>query len=131
MKFEVEKTGTTPHVLLDTETSVFRIEGRSLAENAVAFYGEIIDWMLANLSHSGVKGELVLRMYYCNTSSHKGVVMVLRTLDKLNETGCSFSVKWLYEEDDEDWLEDGETFQELINSPFVMESFPHSEEETF
>lgn len=131
MKFEVTKTGTTPHVLLDTETGVFRIEGRSLAENAMAFYGNVIDWMLANLSDSGAKGELVLRMYYCNTSSHKGVAMVLKTLSELNEKGCSFSVKWLYEEGDEDWLEDGETFQELTKVPFVLESFESSPEESY
>jgi hypothetical protein len=45
MIYEQQETGTTPHIRFDTEENTFLIEGRSLAENAMEFYGALIDWL--------------------------------------------------------------------------------------
>ncbi len=128
MKFERSETGTTPTILMDTDTNTFFIEGRSLAEDAATFYGEVVDWMDENLTGKGIRADLVVKLDYCNTSSFLGMSHVFRKLLELNSGGCSFRVKWRYQSDDEDWLEDGENFQEVTDVPFVFEAFESPEQ---
>lgn len=122
MLFERQQTGTTPSIKFDIETNSFLIEGRSLAEDAATFYGELLDWITENLTGSGTKAEIVIKLDYCNTSSFLGMGLVLRKIKELNEDGCAFTVRWQYDHDDEDWLEDGENFQEAVGIPFVFEA---------
>lgn len=123
MQFERSETGTTPRVIIDSDANVFEIEGRSLAENAAEFYGEIVDHLDEYLKDSGSEMELRIKLDYCNTSSYLGLSHVLKKLRELNEGNCAFTVKWLYESGDEDWLEDGRNFQEAVEIPFVFEAF--------
>ncbi len=44
-KLIIGHTEDTPNVRFEPETGVFCIEGRSLPENAVAFYNPILDWL--------------------------------------------------------------------------------------
>lgn len=128
MKFEKVETGTTPIVSMDTETNAFLIEGRSLAEDAATFYGEVVSWMNDNLAGKIIKADVVVKLDYCNTSSFLGMSHVFKKLAELNESGSSYRVKWRYEANDEDWLEDGENFQEATGVPFVFEAFKASDQ---
>jgi len=128
MKFEKVETGTTPTILMDTETNTFLIEGRSLAEDAAAFYGEAVGWMNDNLAGEKIKADVVVKLDYCNTSSFLGMSHVFKKLAELNDCGSSYRVKWRYEANDEDWLEDGENFQEATGVPFVFDAFEAAEE---
>jgi hypothetical protein len=52
-----------------------------------------------------------------------GLAQLLRKLKDLNVAGSFYKVKWVYEEGDEDWLEDGQNFQEVVDLQFEYESF--------
>lgn len=123
MLYERQETGTTPSIRFDIEQNTYSIEGRSLAENAMEFYGKAIDWIDLHLQNRKTKACLAVKLDYCNTSSYLGLAQVLHKLEELNKNGSSFSVNWLYEEGDEDWLEDGQNFQEAVDLPFMYESF--------
>ncbi|MCB0755869.1 MAG: DUF1987 domain-containing protein [Flavobacteriales bacterium] len=123
MIYEQQETGTTPHIRFDFEENDYMIQGRSLAENAMEFYGAAIDWLDENLQNRKTTAVLVVKLDYCNTSSYLGLAQVLHKLKELNSGGSSFKVKWVYEEGDEDWLEDGQNFQEAVDLPFEYESF--------
>jgi hypothetical protein len=123
MLYEQQATGTTPLVRFDIDKNSFLIEGRSLAENAMEFYGAAIDWLDENLQNRKTNATVVVKLDYCNTSSFLGMSQLLQKLKQLNSNGSSFTVKWIYEKGDEDWLEDGRNFQEAVDLPFEFESF--------
>lgn len=130
MIYESEATGTTPNVIFDIESHVFRIVGRSLAENAVSFYMPMIQWLKENLTGKSIQATMDVKLDYCNTSSYLGMIQVFKMLQELNEGNCSFTVNWQYEEGDEDWLEDGKNFEECVKVPFTFESFVFDSEES-
>ena len=61
---------------------------------------------------------LNVQLEYFNTSSSKCILDVFKKLESV--TGSEVSVKWYYEEDDEDMLEAGEDYEAIIDLPFEM-----------
>ena len=59
-----------------------------------------------------------VQLEYFNTSSSKCILDVFKKLETLS--GTEVSVKWYYEEDDEDMLEAGEDYEAIIDLPFEM-----------
>lgn len=120
--FELIPTRSSPLVRIDLNTNEFLIEGRSMPEKGVIFYENIVKWMKRNMTSNNYQIQLRLELQYCNTSSYKGLLLLFTAIKELNDRGNSISVKWVYEYDDEDWLEDGKTFEEALNIPFVFEA---------
>ena len=61
---------------------------------------------------------LNVQLEYFNTSSSKCILDVFKKLESVS--GSEVSVKWYYEEDDEDMLEAGEDYEAIIDLPFEM-----------
>ena len=53
-----------------------------------------------------------------NNSNYNGLLDVFKKLETLS--GSNVSVKWYYEEDDEDMLEAGEDYEAIIDLDFEM-----------
>lgn len=121
MMYEQIATRTTPLVRLNLEENEFIIQGRSLPEKGIDFYESIIDWMNQHLADKNIKAVFVVNLEYCNTSSYKGLALLFKNIEKINDNGSLITIKWMYETDDEDWLDDGKTYQELVKVPFVFE----------
>jgi hypothetical protein len=49
---------------------------------------------------------------------------VLRFLEKARMSNNNILVKWFYETDDEDMLETGEDFSEIVRVPFELVPMP-------
>jgi hypothetical protein len=114
----IEGTDDTPNVVLDAENKQFEIVGRSLPEDVVAFYKPILDWLDKYMSHPADITNFVFRLEYFNTASSKMILDVLQKLEQLNNQGHPTIITWFYESEDEDMLEAGEEYQELVEVPF-------------
>ena len=57
-------------------------------------------------------------MEYFNTSSSKCILDVFKKLESIADS--EVSIKWFYEEDDEDMLEAGEDYEAIIDLKFEM-----------
>jgi hypothetical protein len=104
-----DPTSTTPEVKFSTDGRLM-IEGRSLPENVVEFYNPLIAWA------SMLKAEVVkfdLNLEYLNSASSKKLLEVLRSLD-VNKSIKELIINWHYESDDEDSLESGQIFEDLL-----------------
>lgn len=119
MKLEITPTRSTPLVRMDTEKHEYLIQGRSLPEEGLKFYEGIVEWLEANMPEYNGRSELKVNLQYCNTSSYKGLLLVFQYLQQQNKKGHQFTIIWFYDSDDEDWLEDGRSYQELVDVPFV------------
>jgi hypothetical protein len=105
----IESTINTPTIKFGTDGRLL-MEGRSLPENVAKFYQPLIEWA-AMLTAEVVKMDINLE--YINSASAKKILELLKVLDANNNIK-DFIVIWHYEKDDEDVLENGQIFEELL-----------------
>lgn len=113
---KIYPTRNTPAVLLDPSRGIFKLFGRSSPENSIQFY----EPLRSTLSNHIVSERLDVRikMEYFNTSSSKCIYDLLKEIKSLEMKGKEVIVRWYYDEDDEDMLEAGEDYSDLLDMTF-------------
>jgi hypothetical protein len=106
----IDATPSTPAVNFSSDGRLL-IEGRSLPEDVNKFYKPLIEWILG-LNSECVKMDINLE--YLNSASSKKLLELLKCLDA-NSRIKSLIVNWHYEEGDDDALETGQIFEEVLN----------------
>ena len=89
-----------------------------MPENSEKFYVPVIDWLYQNISIHKTTANFDVALDYYNTGSFIRLMGLFNTLHELNEAGNEFRVRWLCEPDDEDNLDDGLSFKEVVKIPF-------------
>ena len=116
---KIAATDETPEVLLDAKQNIFRLSGRSFAQNSVVFYDPILKWFVDYFTHPNPQTIIELKFDYINSSSQKRIIEIILKIQQLNpENKNTVSVHWFYRADDEDMLEKGEEFAEYFSIPF-------------
>ncbi len=119
-KYTVESTPKTPHLLLDFQSGILEIKGRSIPENSIEFYKPLVDALDKYSTSIKPTTTVNIQLEYFNTSSSKCILDIFKKLESIHKSGSSVTINWHYEEDDEDMLEAGEDYQAIINVPFKM-----------
>ena len=112
-----EGSAKTPLVEFNTNGELL-LKGRSIPENSIEFYKPLLEWIESYSESPNSSTVLNVQLEYFNTSSSKCILDVFKKLESVS--GSEVSVKWYYEEDDEDMLEAGEDYEALIDLPFEM-----------
>lgn len=113
-----EAKSTTPYVEIDYNNGHIQLRGVSHPENVFTFYNPIFQ-AIKELARQPVQEVVVdFMLEYFNTSSARCLFLVLKEVKALGLSGRHLTINWHYEEEDEDMLETGEDFQELIEMPF-------------
>ena len=112
-----EGSAKTPVVEFNTSGELL-LKGRSIPENSIEFYKPLIEWIESYSESPNSSTVLNVQLEYFNTSSSKCILDVFKKLESV--TGSEVSVKWYYEEDDEDMLEAGEDYEAIIDLDFEM-----------
>ena len=105
----IQGTDSLPTVSLKT-TGELKISGRALPEDANKFFTPIHEWI------SGFTAEEInieINLDYFNTSVSKQLLDFFKTIEK-NPRNKVIHLKWMYEEGDDEMLESGELYQELL-----------------
>ncbi len=105
----IEKTASTPAIEFYDDGRMM-IEGRSLPEDVNKFYKPLLEWV-AGLTSEHV--NISINLEYLNSASAKKLLELLKSLDANNHIK-SFTVNWHYEEGDDDALETGQIFEDLL-----------------
>jgi hypothetical protein len=105
----IEGSDTLPSVQLNTN-GLLKIFGRALPENAFNFFMPIIAWV-KEFSAETVAIEINLEYY--NTAVSKQLYDFLQVIDS-NPDNKKINLKWFYEEGDDEILESGEIYEELL-----------------
>ena len=110
---EIKPSSSTPAVMF-LKTGILIISGRSMAEDSAGFYQPIIDRMkeFIGLNHSI---QITVEMEYVNTASSK---MLLELLKIPIEANIPTTITWNYEEDDDDHLDLGKYYEEILGVEF-------------
>ena len=114
----IEKTEDTPNVNFDLSNEKLEMSGRSMPENATEFYKPVLEWMNAYAEDPKETTVFDFKMEYFNTASSKIIMDILVILEEMQENGHEVIVHWNYMEGDDDMMDAGEEYAEIIEIPF-------------
>ena len=123
-KLVIEKTSSSPQVILDPEKKVYMISGESRPPDVRAFYDQILSWLhefSLFLVSSGYNEDPVVFNFnfeYFNSSSGKLILDICKVLAGLRLKGIKIIVKWVHEKEDGDMLEAGKEISKIVKFPF-------------
>jgi len=111
-KLELERTKTTPYVLIDEEKGFMRFEGESYLEDVVGFFLEVNEWLEKYLASDAGDLTFECAMEYFNSSTTKQLYNIMRAMDA-HAADKKMIVNWIVADEDDDMLiECGEDYQE-------------------
>ena len=119
---KIELTQSTPKIYLDKDSGKFEVAGKSFPEESRIFYTPLFTWLEEYAKNPNEETLFEFNMEYFNSSSSLIILEILNLLDKIFKSGKKVSVSWNYLDIDEDMLEAGEEYSELVKVPFVFNS---------
>ena len=119
----IKGTDDTPNVILDKDKKLFEISGRSLPEDVNMFYEPILNWIDKYAEEANDKTEFIINLEYFNTASSKIILDILLKFEEIAEKGNAVLIKWHYHEEEEDMLEAGEEYADIVEIPFEYVSY--------
>lgn len=115
----INGTEDTPEISFSNETNEFMISGRSLPEDVTTFYKPVFEWLDIFSATPGSNTTFKFKLEYFNTASSKIILDILMKLEDLLKTnGFAITVEWFYNESDDDMLDAGEEYKDLVELPF-------------
>ena|ERR1035437_3490505 len=130
--YNIESTDTSPKIIYDCDNHHFVIGGFSRMENVRTFYQDFFDWfdknkaeLLTTISPT-TKLHLDLKIIYFNSASLKCFLDILLNFKKLYSVtdgrGALYNIDifWYFEEGDDDMIEVGEDYSDVIEIPFTF-----------
>lgn len=117
----LQGTEDTPGVKLDYTSGEFVFSGRSLPEDVNSFYQPVFEWLDRFGTKPLTNSSFDFRLEYFNTASSKVLLDIFMKLEEISrKQNCVLKIKWFFLEHDEDMLEAGEEYKELIEVPFEL-----------
>ena len=112
----IEKTPKTPKVDFNSQTGFLHLEGISIPEDTVDFYGTLIYWLNEYGLNPLPETTLILKLEYFNTSSSVVLLDMFKILSKIDGS----KIDWYYESDDVEMEEVGKDYANMIDIPFKL-----------
>ena len=119
---KIESTEDNPRIVLDRESNILEISGRSLPEDVNTFYEPMMSWIEEYAKDPLDTTVFNFKLTYFNTASSKIILDILTQFEEMIEEGHQVLVRWHYPEEDEDLMEAGEEYSEMVDVPFEMVS---------
>ena len=120
---KIQSTEDNPQVILDRESNILEISGRSLPEDVNTFYEPMMSWIEEYAKAPLDVTVFNFKLTYFNTASSKIILDILTQFEEMIEEGHQVMVRWHYPEEDEDMMEAGEEYSEMVDVPFEMVSY--------
>lgn len=117
---KLDATNLTPFISFDAQNGKLELKGRSIPENSLEFYRPVFEWLDSYVSTPAEKTIVEIQFDYFNTSSSKCILDILKRIDKIDAAGKNVLIKWLYDTNDEDMMEAGEDYSDLLDAPFDL-----------
>jgi hypothetical protein len=117
-KLIVRPTRITPLVYFDPNRGLLELRGKSSPENAINFYNNLLVALEKYAMYGSRDITANFKYEYFNTSSSKCIFDIFRRLIKIGEQGHNLNINWYYEEYDDDMLEAGEDYSDLLGVDF-------------
>ncbi len=126
---KLELTDNTPKVILDHTKHEIEFEGDSRPEDVQKFFKPIMDWLDEYGEYVKNAGDVTLnanfKLEYFNSSSAKYIMDIILKLGEIAEAAnVTLNINWFYDEMDEDMLDAGEEFEDMLDVEFNFVVIP-------
>ncbi|HEX2393995.1 MAG TPA: DUF1987 domain-containing protein [Bacteroidales bacterium] len=118
MHVAIRETAFTPSVKISPEDNRIIITGPSRLEDPSPFYEKLVIVLDETIINCKSRFSIDFKLNYLNSSSSKWLFHILKNVQNRFGKTRTMSINWYYDTDDENMLEAGEVFQNLLNVPF-------------
>jgi hypothetical protein len=118
----IKGTEDSPQVTLDLNANILELSGRSLPEDVNTFYEPVLDWIEEYSKNPLPNTVFNFKLTYFNTASSKVILDILTQFEEMTEEGHQVLVRWHYPDEDEDMMEAGEEYADMVEVPFELVS---------
>ena len=115
-------------VYTNSELGEILISGTSSMEKSFDFFSPITDWAFSYLKNNTKPLHIHIALAHWNTFSHHAIYGIVSTINSSDHKE-RVRISWHYNHDDDDVLEGGEDFSDIVKFPFVL--VEHKNEEIF
>ena len=119
-QINIQATEVLPHILFDKSKGELLIEGRSMPEDAYAFFEPVLDWLEKYVQAPAETTICNINLDYFNSGSVKQVFTILCMLEDILETSLKVSVNWRYEKGDELMQSKGIEFNKFLDIDILV-----------
>ena len=112
------ETAQTPFIKMESESGDMVIRGRSIPDDADAFWMPVLSWFESYRLDPSASTVFKIDLDYFNISSSKRILFLLYKLNEMVEQGLNVRVEWFYRESDEDMFEVGNDYAYMVRVPF-------------
>jgi hypothetical protein len=119
MQLFMQRTLNTP--LIKFEDGVLVISGRSIPENALAFFEPLFRFIANYTKRPYPLTEVNIMLEYANSSTNRSLMTAFTLLEKIYENGNNILINWYYEIGDDLMYELGSDFKALLRIPFMVQ----------
>jgi hypothetical protein len=106
-----------PDISFEQNIKTLSISGRSIQEDPRNYFHDLQEMTESEIS-KGKINSIILHFDYFNTSSAKYIYKFLENCIKIKD---DLKITWIYDKDDEDMLEAGEDYQEMLKIKFTFQ----------
>jgi len=112
----IEGTKTTPGI--SVSNGIFEVKGRSIPEDAFAFFSPLLDEANLYFSRPTQKTEIRFHLEYINSGSKKYITNLLARFNTFYQSGHDVVIYWHFDYDDESMHDLGNDLRSMIQIPF-------------
>jgi len=116
----IQGTQTTPTINTDSSQGLVEIKGRSNPENSIEFFKPLMDWAEDYVNNPRETTTINIVLEHFNSSSSKCMLGFFKLFEPVKKANKQILINWHYEEDDDEMLEAGETYEALTGLKFNM-----------
>ena len=116
---EMQKTTSTPYILVDEAKGYMKMEGKSFPEKAAEFFSDVNTWLDSYLETEFSSLVFDFVMEYYNSSTLKIIMDMMLKMDKYSVGKNKIVINWIAADDDDIAIESGEDIKEdMVNLEF-------------
>ncbi len=115
-KLEKEKTGSTPHIIVDEEKKYMRFLGDSFPRNVSEYYEDITGWLDDYLKSNFGTFTFDCELQYFNSSTAKLLLNMLMDMDEASAGDNKVTVNWITTQENDMIIECGEDFSDEMRN---------------
>jgi len=116
---QIAATEESPGINFDKENNKFLIFGKSFPEEVKKFYNPVIFWLEEYVKEPNEESSFEFRLEYFNSATSTIILEIFYILERIiADANKKAKIVWNYLEVDDDMLETGQEYEEMIKIPF-------------
>ena len=117
---EIPATSQTPLIRIETATGKFLMQGVCIPEDGPGFFGSVIAQYSEAIVRLNVPAVFRFDLKYFNSSSLKGLYMLLKRIEDLGNGDKDLRVEWVTDKNDQDATGPADMLSSMIGIPMVI-----------